>query len=57
VKIIFLGENRDAIQDKERLLALRLREVAKCALSTEQIHGNIDGLVEGTRGINGREEI
>lgn len=45
------------IEDKQHLLDLRVREVAKCALSSEQIIDNLNGLVEGRFDLNGREEV
>jgi hypothetical protein len=40
-------------EDKKHLLRLQVREIGKCALTVEQVDDNIDGLVGGTRVLNG----
>jgi hypothetical protein len=44
-------------ENKERLLRYRLQEIIGCTLTRSEITTNLEGLMEGTLKINGRQEI
>jgi hypothetical protein len=55
-KILFTQQpiSNELVNDKMNLLTLQLREIAKCALTSEQVSENLEGLIEGTRDLYGR---
>jgi hypothetical protein len=59
IEIMFLDPNtpEEIIKDKEHLLDLRVREIAKCTLSLVDVQTNLHGLIRGNLELNGREEI